>query len=203
MFKKTMPRCIKTMSVSYILIVLWLLLSNPKEPNCKKGCGPQKGYGEKKSEIQGDGQEMAVMVKILVMTIQVNLEPLVLVQNSPELLLLTFLPLTYHPLAATLDFTSFFPMVFLRAALFFTAWLFWIRYHFFLYLYTPKPAYDQLCSSFTCLFFAERRRHQDLNSFTVPGPVCAVPLLRLSNGTAQTGPGTANARNCRPQQREA
>ena len=25
----------------------------------------------------------------------------------------------------------------------------------------------------------------------------------LSNGTAQTGPGTANAHNCRPQQREA
>ena len=63
--------------------------------------------------------------------------------NSPELLLLKFLPLTYHHshfLAATLDFTSFFTIAFLRAALFFfTAWLFWIRFHFFLYLYTPKP----------------------------------------------------------------
>ena len=28
----------------------------------KKVCGPQKGYGEKRCEIQGCGQEMAVMV---------------------------------------------------------------------------------------------------------------------------------------------
>ena len=28
----------------------------------KKVCGPQKGYGEKICEIQGGGQEMAVMV---------------------------------------------------------------------------------------------------------------------------------------------
>ena len=28
----------------------------------KKGCGPEKGYGEKGCEIQGGGQEMAVMV---------------------------------------------------------------------------------------------------------------------------------------------
>ena len=28
----------------------------------KKPCGPQKGYGEKRCEIQGSGQEMAVMV---------------------------------------------------------------------------------------------------------------------------------------------
>ena len=28
----------------------------------KKQCGPQKGYGEKRCEIQGGGQEMAVMV---------------------------------------------------------------------------------------------------------------------------------------------
>ena len=51
--------------------------------------------------------------------------------NSPELSLLKFLPLTYHHshfLAATLDFTSFFTIAFLGVALFFTAWLFWIRY---------------------------------------------------------------------------
>ena len=39
-------------------------------------------------------------------------------QNSPELSLLKFLPLTYHHshfLAATLDFTSFFTIAFLRA----------------------------------------------------------------------------------------
>ena len=43
-------------------------------------------------------------------------------KNSPELSLLKFLPLTYHHshfLAATLDFTSFFTIAFLRAALFF------------------------------------------------------------------------------------
>ena len=28
----------------------------------KKECGPQKGYREKRCEIQGGGQEMAVMV---------------------------------------------------------------------------------------------------------------------------------------------
>ena len=28
----------------------------------KKECSPQKGYGEKRCEIQGGGQEMAVMV---------------------------------------------------------------------------------------------------------------------------------------------
>ena len=28
----------------------------------KKQCGPQKGYGEKRCEIQGSSQEMAVMV---------------------------------------------------------------------------------------------------------------------------------------------
>ena len=62
------------------------------------------------------------MVKFLITTIQVNLVPLVLAQNSPELSLLKFLPLTYHHshfLAATLDFTSFFTIAFLRTALFF------------------------------------------------------------------------------------
>ena len=36
---------------------------------------------------------------------------------------------------------------------FFTAWLFWIRFHFFLYLYTPKPAYGQLWDFFNLCFF--------------------------------------------------
>ena len=72
------------------------------------------------------------MVKILITTIPVNFVPIdQAAPNSPELLLLKFLPLTYHHshfLAATLDFTSFFTIAFLRAALFFTAWLFLIRY---------------------------------------------------------------------------
>ena len=36
------------------------LIQNSKA--VKKVCGPQKGYGEKRCEIQGGGQEMAVMV---------------------------------------------------------------------------------------------------------------------------------------------
>ena len=83
-------------------------------------------------------------------------------QNSPELSLLKFLPLTYHHshfLAATLDFTSFFTMAFLGAAPFFTAWLFLIRYHFFLYLYTAKPAYGWLWGFFNpCVFFIYHRK---------------------------------------------
>ena len=39
-----------------------VLISNQKQPNCKKRCGPQKCHGEKRCEIQGGGQEMAVMV---------------------------------------------------------------------------------------------------------------------------------------------
>ena len=35
----------------------------------------------------------------------------------------------------------------------FTAWLFLIRFHFFLYLYTPKPAYGQLWGFLTYIFF--------------------------------------------------
>ena len=61
-----------------------------------------------------------LMVKILIMEIQVNFVPAA--QNSLELLLLKFLPLTYHHshfLAATFDFTFFFTIAFLRAAHFF------------------------------------------------------------------------------------
>jgi len=36
--------------------------SNPKQPSCKKGVQLQKGHSEKRCEIQGGGQEMAVMV---------------------------------------------------------------------------------------------------------------------------------------------
>ena len=36
--------------------------SNQNSQAVKKQCGPQKGYGEKRCEIQGGGQEMTVMV---------------------------------------------------------------------------------------------------------------------------------------------
>ena len=42
------------------LDVKWYLIQNSQA--VKKVCGPQKGYGEKRCEIQGGGQEMAVMV---------------------------------------------------------------------------------------------------------------------------------------------
>ena len=114
------------------------------------------------------------MVKILIMTIQMNLVPRGLGTNSPELSLLNFLPLTYHHshfLATTLDFTSFFTIAFLRAALFFfTAWLFCIRFHFFLYLYTPKPTYGRLWGLFNLFFFSlpqeEEKMKKILNILT-------------------------------------
>ena len=44
-------------------------------------------------------------------------------------------------------------MAFLGAAPFFTAWLFLIRYYFFLYLYTAKPAYSWFWGFFNpCVF---------------------------------------------------
>ena len=39
-----------------------LNVSNQKQPSCKKSAAPKKGHGEKRCEIQGGGQEMAVMV---------------------------------------------------------------------------------------------------------------------------------------------
>ena len=104
------------------------------------------------------------MVKILITTIQVNFcAAWSWHKNSPELSLLKFLPLTYHHshfLAATLDFTSFFTIAFLRAALFFTAWLFWIRFHFFLYLYTIGQLWDFFNLSFFSLPQEEEKMKQ-------------------------------------------
>ena len=45
---------------SHIQCVYIYLIQNSQA--VKKVCGPQKGYGEKRCEIQGGGQEMAVMV---------------------------------------------------------------------------------------------------------------------------------------------
>ena len=78
------------------------------------------------------------MAKNLITTIQVNLGRLVLAQNSPELSLLKFLTLTYHHshfLATTLDFTSFFTIAFLRAALFFLQLGCFDLYHFLHYFF--------------------------------------------------------------------
>ena len=58
---------------TFITVIIMYLTQNSQA--VKKECGPQKGYGEKRCEIQGDGQEIAVMVKFLITTIQVNFVP--------------------------------------------------------------------------------------------------------------------------------
>ena len=50
-----------------ILSVLYYLIKNSQA--VKKVCGSQKGYGEKRCEIQGGGKEMAVMVGTLYMVV--------------------------------------------------------------------------------------------------------------------------------------
>ena len=44
---------------NYLKVMVYLIQNSQA---VKKECGPQKGYGEKRCEIQGGGQEMAVMV---------------------------------------------------------------------------------------------------------------------------------------------
>ena len=53
---------VQTLSENTRPYLIMLYESNQKQPSCKKRCGPQKGHGEKRCEIQGGGQEMAVMV---------------------------------------------------------------------------------------------------------------------------------------------
>ena len=43
-----------------LLLIYHYLIQNSQA--VKRECGPQKGYGVKRCEIQGGGQEMAVMV---------------------------------------------------------------------------------------------------------------------------------------------
>ena len=60
-----LPTCIDNNEILKFKIcqaVLHIYISNQKQPSCKKRCGPQKGHGGKRCEIQGGGQEMAVMV---------------------------------------------------------------------------------------------------------------------------------------------
>ena len=51
---------IRLVACQEFLMVNDYLIQNSQ--TVKKVCGPQKGYGEKRCEIQGGGQEMAVMV---------------------------------------------------------------------------------------------------------------------------------------------
>ena len=54
-------QCITNMILLYLLYHCKCNLIK-KQPSCKKGCGLQKSQGEKRCEIKGGGQEMAVMV---------------------------------------------------------------------------------------------------------------------------------------------
>jgi len=47
------------MTAIHIMLLQKEVKSNPKQPSCKKSARPQKGQ---RCEIQGGGQEMAVMV---------------------------------------------------------------------------------------------------------------------------------------------
>ena len=49
------------------------MISNQKTASCKKRVQPPKSQGEKRCEIIGGGQEIAVMVGYLITTIQMNL----------------------------------------------------------------------------------------------------------------------------------
>ena len=79
----------------------------------KKECGPQKGYGEKRRWWSRNGCGGRLMVKILIMTIQVNLVPLGLgIKFTLIAVIKNFTINLYHHghfLAATLDFTYFSP----------------------------------------------------------------------------------------------
>ena len=144
-------------------------LFNPKQPLCKKSVRPSKRLWWKKMWNPRwrprNGCDGRLMVKILITTIQVNLVPLgQLAQNSPELSLLKFLPLTYHHnhfLAATLDFTSFFTIAFWGPHTFFTAWLFWIRFHFFLYCIPQSRPMACFGTFLTYLFFFTTGKRKD------------------------------------------
>ena len=51
--------CVQTVAYTNHTVYIYLIQNSQA---VKKVCGPQKGYGEKRCEIQGGGQEMAVMV---------------------------------------------------------------------------------------------------------------------------------------------
>ena len=60
--KKSKRNTKASLLLALLLAIQKEVTSKPKQPSCKNECGPQKGQGEKRCEIQGDGQEMAVMV---------------------------------------------------------------------------------------------------------------------------------------------
>ena len=95
-------------------------------------------------------------------------------QNSPELLLLNFftINLPSQPfLGRHLGFHIFFHHSLSEGCTLFTAWLFWFIFHFFLYLYTPKPAYGRLWDFLNLSFFSfpqeQKKMKQMLNTLNI------------------------------------
>ena len=56
-----MKQMLNTLNISDFISKCTNYISNQKQLSCKKGAAP-KGHGEKRCEIQGGSQEMAVMV---------------------------------------------------------------------------------------------------------------------------------------------
>ena len=104
-----------------------------------------------------NGCDGRLMVKILITTIQVNFVPRPSGTKFTWIVVIKIftINLPSQPFFGRhLGFHIFFHhSLFKGRTPFFTAWLFLIRFHFFLYLYTPKPAYGQLWGFLTYIFF--------------------------------------------------
>jgi len=120
----------------HLKIILWKHYLIQNSPAVKNGCGPKKAIVKKmwnprwQPRNDCDGRLMA---KFLITPIQVNLCCLLhySLGFNTWIVVIKKLQLAYHHshfLAATLDLTMTAP--------FFTAGLFWIRFHFFLQLHT-------------------------------------------------------------------
>ena len=114
--------------------------------------------------IQGDDQEMAVMIVNGKYCNNDSLGELVLpppsftmTRQQIHIKCFAIYPPSKMFLDCQLGFHIFITMAFLGPLPFFAALLFWIRYHFFLHLYTPKQTIHQFFSFFTCLFLFYRK----------------------------------------------
>ena len=102
-------------------------MSIPQQPSCKKVCGPQEGYCEERCKIQGSSQEMAMMVGWLEkFSNNISGEWSCFLHfslpNSPELLLLKFLPLTSNHSHLLARHHIFFTVAFLGVTHLFYSW---------------------------------------------------------------------------------
>ena len=159
------------LSTACLSCFLVQIISNPKQPSCKKRVRPSKRLWWKKmwNPRLGprNGFDGRLMVKILIMTIQVNLVTLYLGTKFTSIVVIKIftINLPSQPfLGRHLGFHIFFHhSLFEGCTVFFTAWLFWIRFHFFLHLYIPKPGFINL--SFF-LYHRKKKKMKILNTLT-------------------------------------